>query len=344
MERTEHAKSEPPTGRAGIAALSFAFALQHGMEIEEVERLTGVNGYELMDPEARVADDILPNLWGALSKLHPGKAISLEMSRSTPLSITGDLAHSAQFANSLAGALQLIAENSVLLADRLTVAFEESGSESVFSTRHPLDSVARGLLNEMGLGVVWRMIRDFTTVELRPLRVEFAHRVDGPLDPYQEYFGCEVQLAATRNALVFEPSSLATPTNQASVALFAFAQEHLRQSRRRLRDLTVPPSLRLLLQSMTSNAAQGRFDTQSVATGAGMSLRSAQRIASEHGTALAELIRKNRLDLARDALSNPTLSVQSVARLVGYSDDRSFRRAFQSWTGQTPAQFRRGGS
>ncbi|MEM8712011.1 MAG: helix-turn-helix domain-containing protein [Planctomycetota bacterium] len=35
------------------------------------------------------------------------------------------------------------------------------------------------------------------------------------------------------------------------------------------------------------------------------------------------------------------MSIHAVANLTGYSDERSFRRAFQNWTGQTPAQFRR---
>ena len=39
-------------------------------------------------------------------------------------------------------------------------------------------------------------------------------------------------------------------------------------------------------------------------------------------------------------LGNPGLSIERITQEVGYSDVRSFRRAFKRWTGLSPSTFR----
>ena len=47
-----------------------------------------------------------------------------------------------------------------------------------------------------------------------------------------------------------------------------------------------------------------------------------------------------REQIARDDLTRSTLTVNAIAEHVGYSDARSFRRAFKKWTGMTPDDYR----
>lgn len=133
-------------------------------------------------------------------------------------------------------------------------------------------------------------------------------------------------------------------TSQASADLFAFARSYLERCRERIAGDTVQTDFQRLLHAVRTSAASGCFDSRSVAAAAGMSLRTAQRLSSEEGTSLAEQIDSARADLAQEALLDPRMSVASVARLAGYADCRSFRRAFRRWTDVTPSEFREGGS
>ena len=56
-------RSESATVAAVVASTTVAYALSKGMTIEEVQSLTGVSGLDLVNPEARVPDDVVARLW-----------------------------------------------------------------------------------------------------------------------------------------------------------------------------------------------------------------------------------------------------------------------------------------
>ena len=66
-----------------------------------------------------------------------------------------------------------------------------------------------------------------------------------------------------------------------------------------------------------------------------------QRHVASHGTTLRTLLDETREEHGRQLLADPRLSVEEVAFVLGYADERSFRRAFKRMSGSTPAQFRR---
>ena len=89
------------------------------------------------------------------------------------------------------------------------------------------------------------------------------------------------------------------------------------------------------------NAEAGVFNAASVAAAANMSVRTAQRTTAEHGTTVQGLIDKVREHRATELLRDNRNDIGSIAFLLGYSDERAFRRAFQRWTGRTPSDTRK---
>ena len=74
---------------------------------------------------------------------------------------------------------------------------------------------------------------------------------------------------------------------------------------------------------------------------AGVSRQSLQRRLKANGTTLsAELIglKKGR---ATEELSQSTKPITEIAASLGFSDPTSFTRAFKSWTGQSPREYRK---
>lgn len=69
--------------------------------------------------------------------------------------------------------------------------------------------------------------------------------------------------------------------------------------------------------------------------------RSFRRRLGDAGRSYQKILDGVRLEKARGYLADSSRSVEDIARLLGYSEPAAFIRAFERWTGQTPARYRR---
>jgi two-component system response regulator YesN len=58
------------------------------------------------------------------------------------------------------------------------------------------------------------------------------------------------------------------------------------------------------------------------------------------GETILDYVTKSRMEWAKELLGDPDLTVQEVARKVGYQDPKYFSRLFKQWIGQSPSKFR----
>lgn len=71
-----------------------------------------------------------------------------------------------------------------------------------------------------------------------------------------------------------------------------------------------------------------------------MTTRSLRRQLESEGTNFKNLLEEAKRRDAIVLLDNTGIEIQRVANLLGYEDPANFTRAFKSWTGQTPSQYR----
>ncbi len=79
---------------------------------------------------------------------------------------------------------------------------------------------------------------------------------------------------------------------------------------------------------------------EEVAQALGISPRSLQRYLSQQGTSFSHILQRIRRDSALKLLEQDNFSVSEIAQMLGYNDPSNFCRAFQRWTGQSPARWR----
>jgi AraC-like DNA-binding protein len=73
----------------------------------------------------------------------------------------------------------------------------------------------------------------------------------------------------------------------------------------------------------------------------GMSGRHLERRLHAHGASVRALRQHVRRELAEHYLKESGRPVSDIARRLGYAEPSELHRAFRTWTGMSPRQFRR---
>ena len=236
-------------------------------------------------------------------------------------------------------ALEVLTRYVAVSSAPATLRLLRAGDEVAVTVATGHDAMDRGLAAESALALGVRLLREAHGFA-GPRRVEFEYPLHGPLEAYESFFDAQVRPEAGRNAVVFAAADLDRQPRPADPTMYRYVQAHLDLARRQLLARVTDEPLDSIRRVVAEQGQQGRFDVESIARAAGMSVRTLQRHVSKHGASVRGLIDEVRHAQATRLLQDPRLSVEEVAFLVGYADDRAFRRAFKRWTGTTPAAHR----
>ncbi len=172
---------------------------------------------------------------------------------------------------------------------------------------------------------------------IRPARVEFRRAAEHR-ELYESYFQCPVNFNAPQNALIFNKSDIDRPFITYNAELLAAVAPQLEaELTQRLSQVTIAEQVKIVLKRLLAGQRPG---IAAVARDLRMSTRTLQRRLTEEGVTFQQLLQEARRELAHHYLLHSTLELNETAYLLGYEDANSFFRAFHSWEGTTPGQWR----
>jgi AraC-like DNA-binding protein len=93
-------------------------------------------------------------------------------------------------------------------------------------------------------------------------------------------------------------------------------------------------------RALASRVGSGDTRIQTIARTLATSARSLQRRLAAAGVSYQQLLDVARKDASERYLRDSSLSVATVAYLLGYSEPAAFTRAFRRWHNETPQAFR----
>jgi AraC-like DNA-binding protein len=154
---------------------------------------------------------------------------------------------------------------------------------------------------------------------------------------YRVLFDGHCHFNAERNSLQFDAGYLALPLRRDEAALQRMLERALL--------LTVRPYRRdrLLVEKVRQTLAQFPRETrraEDLAERLNLSVRTLHRQLKDEGSSLQQLKDAVRRDLALDLLNRSQRPLKQIADALGFKSEKSFIRAFRSWTGQTPDAYR----
>lgn len=195
-----------------------------------------------------------------------------------------------------------------------------------------LDLPRFAVLNEQLLLV--DLIRTGTGKEIVPVHVGTSYS-------YEEagigIFGCQVE-QMEGNELVFKKSDLEKPFLTANNVMLDYLDPQLKE---RLAEAMTSESFTGIVQQKLYQAIpSGFFTSEDIAVSLGISSRTLQRNLTAEGTKFNQELQNVQKILAFGYFTNPEMTTEDVAYLLGYSEVSSFSRAFKKWTGQTISEYR----
>jgi AraC-like DNA-binding protein len=147
-----------------------------------------------------------------------------------------------------------------------------------------------------------------------------------------------VRFNADRNALVFHSSDLDRPFVTQNEELVTIIGTHL-DSELKAGNANVNVGQKVK-DTLKHSLAGKRPTLQSVAQELGLGTRTLQRRLTDAGFAFQKLLEETRRELAHHYLKQHAIELPEAAFLLGFEDANSFFRAFQSWEGTSPGEWR----
>ena len=191
---------------------------------------------------------------------------------------------------------------------------------------------------EAVLAAVVSFSRWITPNPLQPSQVCFSHEQVGPLAGYRQVFHCPVEFNQAYSGLLIDNAVLDLALPQANAEL---AHLHERYAASQLTSLGQGRQLdQAMLEWVRAHLGPPLPTRAEAAHAFGLSERTLARRLHGQGTTFAALIDAVRREVAMHRVSHTQLPLKDIAHELGFAELSPFYRAFQRWTGSTPAQWR----
>jgi AraC-like DNA-binding protein len=326
------------TPMAFVRAMVLAYR-RYGVDPSAALRQARITPAQLRRADARITAEQMETISGAAMQQLDDEALGW-FSRRVRWGSYGMLCRASIGAPDLGVALKRWCRHARLLVDDVTLALHaEGGVATIAIDEHR----ALGAMREICLVTTLRALHGFAcwAIDSRiPLReARFPYPAPRHADAYPLMFPGRIAFDASRAAISFDAQYLALPLRRDERALRAMLQRALPLTVLQYRrDRLLAQRVRELLAAR-ADELRGAAD---LARALNLSVRSLHRQLREEGVALQSLKDEARRERALALLQRTRRPVKQVALAVGFRNEKSFARAFRQWTGQSPAECRRG--
>ncbi len=201
---------------------------------------------------------------------------------------------------------------------------------------HPL-AVDR-LLIDCALSGLLAHYRMMTGQDLHVSEARFAYPAPLNISEHHRIFQSPLLFSSDESRLVILESDIKVPLLRSNTLVRRYLEKPLSQA---MAEFTASEPvtqrvIRFLTREMTDKVPR----LQNVAKEFGLGSRVLQILLQEEGTSFQKLLDLARKKIAKEYLTDPTVTIQEISFFLGFSEPSAFHRAFRRWTGRTPSEYR----
>ncbi|UOB06236.1 AraC family transcriptional regulator [[Acidovorax] ebreus] len=326
------------TPMAFVQAIVQAYAAR-GMDAAQVLALAQIPPEQVGNSAGRITAQQMEVLSAGAMRELDDEALGW-FSRRLPWGSYGLLARASLSAPTLGLALARWCRHHALLTDDITLHLHAEGEQATLTIAEQRDlgtlrefCLVSTLRNALGLAS-W-----FIDSRLPVLAAEFPFAPPPHAQAYGVLFSGPTRFQAPRAAVHFDARYLALPITRDEAAMRQMLQHALPLTVRQYRrDRLLVQRVRQVLAALPD----ATHSAHTLAEQLHVSARTLHRQLKEEGASLQSLKDEVRRSRAIELLHRSDRPIKQVAQATGFASEKSFIRAFRGWTGQSPAEFRRG--
>jgi AraC-like DNA-binding protein len=298
----------------------------------------GVSADQLVEPTTKVSfRQVVTVLTRALRDLPPGP-VGMQVGGRDALVSFGMLGVAIRSCSVGAEALAIgleLSQASGSITDPVAEFYD--GAVAIrLHERAPEPALLPFMCEEAFTGIVL-LVRSLFGTGMEPTLLELGYPRPAYAAEYERFFRCPIRYDADANRLSLPRALLEAPISTKDPANRALAVQACRSL------IGAGPAkvdVVAAVESLLGHNLRAPATMAEVAASLFVTERTLRRQLAEAGdgfTAIRDRVRERR---ATFLLRESTLPVSAIAREVGFSDGREFRRAYRRWTGRTPSQTR----
>lgn len=323
--------------RCRIPPAFWRAASRAGMQPEAILRQARLPAALHLAEDAWLTVEQYCALWRAVETLSGDPAIGITMSLATDVAGHPPATMSAFFARDYRDALARLARYKRLCTPEELEVVEE-GTECVvsFDWAIAVDDEPDAIV-DVTLAAILELGRRGTGSQIMPRRVELTRK--GPVHgALTDYISAPVLCGRSRNLIVLSSADLDRPFAAYNPEMLAVLAPALANSLTEMKaQSSIADQVKVVIKR---RLASGKPDVEEIARELGTSERTLQRRIANGGTTFRRLLDEARHEIGQQMLASGANGIDEIAFLLGYQDTSSFYRAFRSWEGVTPAQWR----
>jgi AraC-like DNA-binding protein len=319
--------------RAIVAAYS-----RHGQSPAAVLKLAQITPGQLQKAEGRITARQMEVLSGAAMQELDDEGLGA-FGRKLPWGSYGMLARASLTSPELGVALKRWCRHHGLIADDISLRLAVAGATASITIE---ERRGLGAAREFCLVHVLRNIHGLacwlidSRIPLQGALFPFARPPHA--DAYPFMFPGPLGFGAPQAAIQFDAGYLALPLRRDEAALRRMLLRALPLTVLQYRrDRLLVEQVRQLLAANPERA----HNADSLAPLLNVSARTLHRQLKQEGATLQQLKDEVRCERAKALLYRTAKPIKQVALATGFSNEKSFARAFRQWSGSSPAEFRR---
>ncbi len=186
------------------------------------------------------------------------------------------------------------------------------------------------------VAVLRNVMRELCGPDWTPTEAWFAHKRPADVAPFRQFFGVPIRFDAEQFALLFAAEYLKRRVPVVDDQWRRLLQSQIDELEERHGE-DFPEQVRSVLRT---SLLTGQTRADQVAALFGMHTRTLNRRLNAFGTSFQKIVDEARYVFAQQLLDDSEMEIGQISDLLGYAAPGVFTRAFQRWSGTTPAAWR----